>query len=94
MSAIVRSFKNLSEEDQSLPGGKGGTFARLYQAGYAVPDGFVILPTAFQEDDMTRNAWFEVRTQLERLRNGGRKTAFAVSSSALSEDSNPGFLHQ
>jgi hypothetical protein len=52
-----------------------------------VPDGFVILPNAFKDDELTRDAWFEARLQLERLRNGNGKTAFAVRSSALSEDS-------
>lgn len=87
MSTMVLSFKKLSQEDQGRAGGKGGTLARLYQSGFSVPDGFVILPNAFKDDELTRDAWFEARLQLERLRNGNGKTAFAVRSSALSEDS-------
>lgn len=48
----VRSFKVLTAEQHSLAGGKGGTLARLYQAGYPVPDGFVILPMAFEGDQL------------------------------------------
>jgi pyruvate,water dikinase len=84
---MVLSFKKLSKEDQGRAGGKGGSLARLYQSGFSVPDGFVILPNAFKDDELTRDAWFEARLQLERLRNGNGKTAFAVRSSALSEDS-------
>jgi len=43
MSIMIQSFNKLTAEQQSLGGGKGGTLARLYQAGYPVPDGFVIL---------------------------------------------------
>jgi pyruvate,water dikinase len=68
-------------------GGKGGTLARLRQAGYPVPDGFVILPDAFDGDELKPEAWVAVQAQLERLRKGDDDIAFAVRSSALSEDS-------
>jgi phosphoenolpyruvate synthase/pyruvate phosphate dikinase len=45
--AEVRSFAELTAEQVALAGGKGGTPARLYRAGYPVPDGFVIPPVAF-----------------------------------------------
>jgi phosphoenolpyruvate synthase/pyruvate phosphate dikinase len=44
---MIRSFDELTPEQQTSAGGKAGTLARLYQAGYPVPDGFVILPAAF-----------------------------------------------
>ncbi|MFC2037634.1 hypothetical protein ACFLYD_06685, partial [Chloroflexota bacterium] len=44
MSDLIRSFEELSTEQQPQAGGKGGSLARLYQAGYPVPDGFTILP--------------------------------------------------
>ena len=47
MADTVQSFGQLRTEHQFVAGGKGGTLARLYQAGYPVPDGFVILPSAF-----------------------------------------------
>ncbi|MGD9144915.1 MAG: PEP/pyruvate-binding domain-containing protein [Anaerolineae bacterium] len=81
----VRTFGELMTEQLSLAGGKGGTLARLWQAGYPVPDGFVILPDAFVGDRLAPGVWAEVQSQLRRLRQNG--TAFAVRSSALSEDS-------
>jgi pyruvate,water dikinase len=84
---MVRAFGELTAEARSLAGGKGSTLARLAQAGYRVPDGFVILPTAFAGDDLTAGAWAQVQAQLNRLRRGTRQPAFAVRSSAQSEDS-------
>ena len=85
MADLVRSFDELAAEEQPLAGGKGGTLARLYQAGYPVPEGFVILPDAFAGDELTGEAWTEVQAHLGHMRKNG--TAFAVRSSALSEDS-------
>ncbi len=87
MSDTVKSFNELTAEQQSHAGGKGGTLARLYQADYPVPDGFVILPTAFVDDELTPEAWTQVQAHLNYLRGTDGKTAFAVRSSAMSEDS-------
>jgi len=83
----VRSFDELTAGQQASAGGKGGMLARLHQKGYPVPDGFVILPTAFEGDDLKSEAWAQVRAHLGRLRQADRDVAFAVRSSALSEDS-------
>ena len=88
MPAYVRAFDEMTVQEQALVGGKGGTLARLYQAGYPVPEGFVILPAAFQDDRLTPEAWPQVQAHLDHMRqkrNG--MAAFAVRSSALSEDS-------
>jgi phosphohistidine swiveling domain-containing protein len=84
MTNFVRSFNELPAEQQPSAGGKGGVLARLYQAGYPVPDGFVILPGAFVGDELTAAAWAQVQAYLAREGGGG---AYAVRSSALSEDS-------
>ena len=84
---MVRSFSELTTEQQTLAGGKGGTLARLFQAGYPVPDGLVILPTAFAGDELRPEAWAQVQARVERLRQRDPRIAFAVRSSALSEDS-------
>jgi phosphohistidine swiveling domain-containing protein len=86
MSDLIRSFHELTAEQQAYAGGKGGSLARLSQAGYPVPDGFVILPAAFVDDELTPEAWTQVQMVLNRLR-GTESTAFAVRSSAMSEDS-------
>ncbi|MFN2221682.1 MAG: PEP/pyruvate-binding domain-containing protein, partial [Candidatus Promineifilaceae bacterium] len=68
-------------------GGKGSALAHLYQAGYPVPEGFIILPAAFHEDDLSAEAWSQVERFLRQLRRGANgQSAFAVRSSALSED--------
>ena len=87
MTELVLSFEEFTAERQALAGGKGGTLAQLRQAGYPVPDGFVILPTAFRDDQLRPDAWAQVRTKLERLRATDEQVTFAVRSSALSEDS-------
>ena len=86
MDAWVCTFTELTAEERPCAGGKGGTLARLYQAGYPVPDGFVILSTAFDGDELDAEAWAQVQAHLARMRRGDN-TAFAVRSSALSEDS-------
>ena len=87
MADVIRSFAELTAKQQTIAGGKGGTLARLYQMGYPVPDGFVILPTAFVRDNLTAEAFDQMEVHLERVRQGDRGTAFAIRSSALSEDS-------
>lgn len=84
---MISSFEKLAKEQEPFVGGKGGTLARLYRAGYRVPDGFIILPAAFIGDDLTMEAWALVQTHLACLRKGDKGGAFVVRSSALSEDS-------
>jgi pyruvate,water dikinase len=88
MENIIETFKGLSAEELFQAGGKGGTLARLYQAGYPVPDGFVILPAAFKGDELVAEGWSQVQTQLNHMRKAhGSQVAFAVRSSAACEDS-------
>jgi phosphohistidine swiveling domain-containing protein len=92
MVEAVFSFDELPTERQASAGGKGGTLARLYQAGYPVPDGLVILPAAFAGDELppdalSAEAWAQLQAHLVRLRGDDPHAAFAVRSSALSEDS-------
>ena len=87
MTNMIRAFNELTPERQSRAGGKGATLARLYQAGYPVPDGFVILPAAFAGDQLTPEAWKQVQAHVARLRHADNDMAFAIRSSALSEDS-------
>ena len=84
---MISSFKELAKKDEPLAGGKGGTLARLYRAGYRIPDGFIILPAAFAGDDLKIEAWALVQIHLARLRKDDKGGAFVVRSSAMSEDS-------
>jgi len=57
MVDMVKSFKELTPELQAFAGGKGGMLARMFQNGYPVPLGFVVLPSAFQEETLDNQAW-------------------------------------
>ena len=84
---MVSSFSQLTKEQAQEAGGKGRTLSQLYQAGYRVPDGFILLPTAFVNDELCEAAWPQVQAQLARLRRVAREVSFAVRSSAIDEDS-------
>jgi phosphohistidine swiveling domain-containing protein len=87
MRKLVYALDELTTERQASAGGKGGTLAHLCQAGYPVPDGFIILPAVFDGDELDPEARAQVQAHLARMREGDEDTAFAVRSSALSEDS-------
>ena len=82
----VQSFSEINEKSTPYAGGKGGTLAQLYQQGYPVPDGFVVLTQAFNDNGLVPEAWEQVKKYVNQLRQNNTKT-FAVRSSALSEDS-------
>lgn len=87
MRDMVKGFKELSTELQPFAGGKGAMLSKMFQDGYPVPDGFVILPWAFQDEKLNDEAWNEIKTNLSRIRGKCKDVSFAVRSSALSEDS-------
>jgi phosphohistidine swiveling domain-containing protein len=87
MHKMIRTFDELTTEQGPSAGGKGSTLSRLYQAGYPVPEGFVILPAAFAGDELLPEAWTQVQAYIHRMRGKGESSAFAVRSSALCEDS-------
>lgn len=83
----VLQFESIRETEQAEAGGKGGTLGRLTQCGFPVPEGFVIMPSAFVGDALSAPAWAQVRAKLDALRKDYPDLSFAVRSSALSEDS-------
>ncbi|HZK83268.1 MAG TPA: PEP/pyruvate-binding domain-containing protein, partial [Desulfosporosinus sp.] len=87
MKHLVCLFKDLRTEHKHLAGGKGGTLAHLYKKGYPVPNGFIIMPLAFEKGKLIQEAWAQVQAYLKQLRQEGVESSFAVRSSALSEDS-------
>ena len=87
MTSMVKSFKELTPELQPFAGGKGGMLAKMFQSGYPVPEGFVILPSAFQNEELNPKAWDEIKAHLNAIREEHKDARFAVRSSALSEDS-------
>lgn len=84
---MIYSFSELPSHHFALAGGKGRVLAQLAQARYPVPDGLVVLPSAFEDNVLTSAAWTRTQTLLGALRSRNGQTAFAVRSSALSEDS-------
>lgn len=87
MVEMVKSFKELTPELQKYAGGKGSMLARMYQGGYPVPEGFVILPEAFQGEELSNEILDKIEGYLNEIRKNHEGAQFAVRSSALSEDS-------
>ena len=44
MAKMLRTFDELTADEQRVAGGKGGTLSRLAQAGYPVPEGSLCCP--------------------------------------------------
>jgi len=84
---MVKSFKDLTPDLQAYAGGKGGMLAKMYQEGYPVPDGFVVMPSAFKNEKLSVQAWKEIQALLSEIRTKNEDALFAVRSSGLSEDS-------
>ena len=66
---MIGSFANLTPTQAILAGGKGWMLARLYQAGFRVPDGFVVLTSAFENDALKEEAWAQAQAGLAKLRD-------------------------
>lgn len=84
---MIKHFNELNPELYSQAGGKGSMLAKMFRSGYPVPEGFVILPSAFRENMLVNEAWKEILDLLNKIRKNNRDAMFAVRSSALSEDS-------
>lgn len=87
MADTVISFSKLSQDLQPFAGGKGSMLAKMYQEGYPVPDGFVVLPCAFHGDKLKPEAWKDIQSHLDTIRKSSQEALVAVRSSALGEDS-------
>jgi rifampicin phosphotransferase len=83
---LLEFFDTIPIEKAHLAGGKGGTLAKLTQLGYPVPAGFVLGAEAFDGEKITSEGWDAACQGLDQLRMGNAD-AFAVRSSAHSEDS-------
>ena len=83
MTTNIKTFSELTAEQQAQAGGKGGSLAKMYQAGFPVPDGFVILPTAFAGETLTPTAWGEMQGQLTQHHATAHDGTTALSPCAL-----------
>ncbi len=77
------SFNNISDDALVLAGGKGAALCKMFAKGLNVPDGFVILSSAFEDNKLKPEAKADIERCLSALPN----VPLAVRSSALSEDS-------
>ncbi|MHA2224686.1 MAG: PEP/pyruvate-binding domain-containing protein [Candidatus Hodarchaeales archaeon] len=84
---LIITFDEKTAVNLEIAGGKGGTLARLFQAGFSVPYGFIIAPTAFDGDELLPEAWEQIQYFIKRILKKDRGASFAVRSSALAEDS-------
>lgn len=67
-------------------GGKAGALGQMIEAGFPVPGGCVILPTAFNENGLMDAAWANIQLYLDRWRTSRPDITFAVRSSGKDED--------
>ena len=77
------SFSDITNEALGFAGGKGSSLCKMYNVGITVPSGFVILSTAFENNELKAEAHSDIEKCLAMLPD----STFAVRSSALSEDS-------
>lgn len=87
MEQSVYFFSELKAEQLALAGGKGGSLTKLYQSGYPVPDGFVVMPSAFKNDRLILEAQVQAQVALNKIRKDSIGISFAIRSSGLAEDS-------
>ncbi len=84
----VLHFKDITEKFLPLAGGKGKVLAYLFQKKYPVPEGLIIFPSAFVEDELKNDAKELLLSNLKKIHDHQKSHInFAVRSSALSEDS-------
>ena len=46
---LLRNFQKLNKNDANIAGGKGASLGEMIQAGIPVPNGFVVLTSAFEK---------------------------------------------
>ncbi len=79
----VYHFSKVSGDLFKLAGGKGASLSKMYQNKIPVPEGFVILSTAFLDNNLKDDATLSIKQHLDMLPD----VKLCVRSSALSEDS-------
>jgi len=87
MKQSIYFFSELKSEQLPFAGGKGGALTKLFQRGYTVPNGFVIMPSAFKNDKLIPEVWIQIQVALEKMRKDSVGISFAIRSSGLAEDS-------
>ena len=83
---FVRKFSEIRQKDVATAGGKGASLGEMAQAGFPVPDGFVVLANAFDnfshDSEIPKDLEEEIVTEFKSL----DVELVAVRSSATAED--------
>ncbi len=68
---LIKTFKQLSKKDVSIAGGKGASLGEMTQAKIPIPDGFVILASAFNKflEETDLNIEIEAKLHKVNLKN-------------------------
>ena len=64
---FTKPFENLDKNDISIAGGKGASLGEMTQAGFPIPEGFVILVSAFDKFLEETDLGVEILTQLSKI---------------------------
>lgn len=83
----VKFFNEITNEELKFAGGKGAMLAKMSIMGLPVPNGFIIFPHAFQNEQLNHLVWIQIKKNLKDMRHQNSCIKFAVRSSGLSEDS-------
>ncbi|OMF97051.1 PEP/pyruvate-binding domain-containing protein [Paenibacillus sp. FSL R7-0337] len=87
MKEAVLGFEEVTQELQQFAGGKGAVLSMLYQRGFPVPEGLVVLPEAMPGGSVKQEARELILSKINVIRKNHPTALFAVRSSGLSEDS-------
>jgi phosphoenolpyruvate synthase/pyruvate phosphate dikinase len=90
MGNFVKHFKELTPEYYTLAGGKGSMLARMFKSGYPVPEGFVVLPAAFQKENLRDEAWLEIQAYLKVI--AGKATTMLKTGDRVMVDGGRGVV--
>jgi len=64
---FVKNLKQISKENVSVAGGKGASLGEMINSGFSVPNGFVVLASAFENFLKETNINIEINTIWNRL---------------------------
>ncbi len=71
---LVRTFSTLTTHDRDIAGGKGASLGEMTQAGIPVPQGFVILTSAFERFLEYHDLYAEIEAQLATVNHQEMET--------------------
>ena len=63
----IKNFKELSNKDIKIAGGKGASLGEMVAAGFPIPPGFVVLASAFEKFIEETDINIEIDAMWDRL---------------------------